>query len=120
MTDTEADPFDAFETTAAIMGYIFNKFGADGLQELLALIEHSQEGLWRDAEMLADAGLEEAADIVAAVAETAPSERVLHCPFDPQDHCNYESWQASYQRRQKIIRHTTIRGDVTADAPPWR
>jgi hypothetical protein len=27
MTDPEADPFDAFESIAAIMGYVFNKFG---------------------------------------------------------------------------------------------
>jgi hypothetical protein len=103
MTDTEADAFDAFETIAGIEAYIFNKFGAQGLRALLALIEleHSQEGLWRDAEMLADAGLNEAADIVLEVAETAVPERVLRCPYspdDPDDRANFDSWQASYER----------------------
>ena len=47
---------------------------------MLQLIEHSHEGLFRDAEMLADAGLEEAAEIVMEAAEGAAPEHVLNCP----------------------------------------
>jgi len=33
------NPFDEFETVAQIYGFIFKKFGDDGLRELLAMSE---------------------------------------------------------------------------------
>jgi hypothetical protein len=35
----DADPFDTADSAAAIEAYIFSEFGADGLKDLLSLVD---------------------------------------------------------------------------------
>jgi len=81
------------------MALVHNMFGDEGLREVLALTEIDQESLERDAKELEKAGLTRAAGIVMEAAETALPYNVLHCPYAKTDTHNYESWQASHQRR---------------------
>lgn len=39
------------------------------------------------------------ADLVAQAASQATPERELLCPYQPEDHANWECWQANYSRR---------------------
>jgi hypothetical protein len=113
MTETSFDGL----TAAEIQAYIFRHYGEDGLRQLLAAIDspeflaeidsdlrcfkgYDRESLEAEAAELLEAGLLEAAAIVAEVAtETLPEREVL-CPYEPTDTANYERWQASYDRRQ--------------------
>jgi hypothetical protein len=86
----EGDPF-TFDSTGmsspAIMAFIYQESGAEGLRELLATllamkdIMMKMEDLEHDAAELHSLGLNAAADIVAEAAADAPSGNV--CPFEP-------------------------------------
>jgi hypothetical protein len=101
----EANPFDSAISTAAILATVFQECGAEGLRTLLdqllegvadldELIFPSREALQRDVEELILIGLPQVASIVAEAAERAIPGNLLYCPYDPQDRCNYISWQA--------------------------
>jgi hypothetical protein len=105
----EANPFDIAISAAAIFATVFQECGAEGLRTLLdqllegvadldELIFPSREALQRDTEELILIGLPQVASIVAEAAEQAPPDRLINCPYAPEDRCNYQSWQTSYQR----------------------
>ena len=99
------DLFADFESAGEICAFVFHKSGADGLRECLGMTtEGSTVTLTR--EFLEDAageleavGLNKAADIVAEIAATKPSEIDLN-PYDP-DSANGRSWLASRTQRQR-------------------
>jgi len=47
----------------------------------------------------------EVAAIVLEAAASALPANILHCPYADTDTHNYESWQASYQRKNANNRH---------------
>jgi hypothetical protein len=55
--ETEPNPFENFESAAAIEAYIHKQSGATGLRELLAVVSADKESLERDASEIAEAGL---------------------------------------------------------------
>jgi len=57
MTSDEPDLFEGFQTTASILAFVHLEFGADGLKELLSLVEIDRESLERDAAELSAVGL---------------------------------------------------------------
>src|SRR5215212_8446632 len=71
----DADLFDTADSAAAIEAYVFSEFGADGLKELLSLVEIDRESLERDAAELSAVGLPKPAEIVRDYAVLAPSAR---------------------------------------------
>jgi hypothetical protein len=95
----EQGDLDGFDTSAGVMAFIYAQCGVIGLRELLAMINCAQEDLLRDAEELQAVGLPVVEAIVREVAAAAPPERVSRCPYDEADAANYQSWQASYDRR---------------------
>jgi hypothetical protein len=64
MMTEDADLFDTADSAAAIEAFIFSEFGADGLKELLSLVEIDRESLERDAAELSAVGLAKPAEIV--------------------------------------------------------
>jgi hypothetical protein len=92
------NPFEDFDSTAQILGFIYDQSGADGLNELLATVEATRESLQRHAEDLLEVGLKDVAAIVLEHADNAPSEADL-CPYDPDHTANHNSWKIGYQNR---------------------
>jgi hypothetical protein len=92
-------PADGGRGGAGVMARVYSKEGAEGLEALLAIIDAERELLERDAAELEAVGIKAAADIVLEYAADALPERVLRCPYAPEDRCNYESWQRSYENR---------------------
>lgn len=95
----EPDPFAHANSPSAIMAYVFSKMGKDGLKALLSQAETDKESLERDAAELDAVGLPEVAAIVLEAAAGALPVHVMHCPYAETDTHNYDSWQASHQRR---------------------
>ena len=72
------------------------------LRRLLAEIGSDQESLIRYADELAEAGLTAVANILMeAAADALPGS--AFCPYAETDVHNFNSWQASYQRRQLML-----------------
>src|SRR2546423_767754 len=65
----DADPFDTADSSAAILAFIHAEYGADGLKELLSLIDSDRESLERDAAELNGVGLAKPAQIVSEAAK---------------------------------------------------
>jgi len=73
--DEEA-AFSLFETAAAVMAFIWRKFGESGLRELLTLLDQlDREFLQEAADELKEVGLIKAGAIVAKAAALAPPKR---------------------------------------------
>lgn len=73
--DAAADPFSVFDDPAAIMAYVFRKFGAEALKLVLEDVpEADQEFLAREAEN------------------------------EVTDSANFASWQTRHQRRLRLTR----------------
>lgn len=95
------------ETAAEVAAFVYKKFGADGLRQSLTMttegstVRLTSEFLQAAADELAEVGLSRAADVVAEIAATMPSELDL-CPYDP-DSANGKSWLASRMRRRRPI-----------------
>jgi hypothetical protein len=98
-TPKEPDPFDKADSPSAIMAYVFSKMGKDGLKALLSQVEADKDSLERDAAELDAVGLAEVAAIVLEAAASALPASVMHCPYAEDDLHNFQSWQASHQRR---------------------
>lgn len=75
--------------------YLADSYGPDG--NVKKLRGTSRESLQRDAAELLGMGLPVGA-LVEQAAMQARSEREILCPYQPEDRCNWESWQASYNR----------------------
>jgi len=71
----DADLFDTADSAAAIQAFVYAEYGADGLKELLSLVEIDRESLERDAAELSAVGLPLPAEIVREHAALAPSAR---------------------------------------------
>jgi len=95
----EPNPFDKADSPSAIMAYVHAKMGANGLRALLAEITADREALQRDANELAEVGLPGVAAIVTEAAANALPAHVMHCPYAETDIHNFQSWQASHQRK---------------------
>jgi hypothetical protein len=96
----EADLFSVFDEAAAIMAFVFRKFGGEALRMVLAEVpEAHQEFLEAQAATLKALGLSEVATIVLEAAASALPANILHCPYAEDDLHNYDSWQASHHRR---------------------
>jgi hypothetical protein len=81
----QADPFDAFETSAEIFAFVFKKGGARDLRRLLDMPpgeRATREYLEATAAELEQVGLPQVAAIVAEYAPTRPS-RLDLCPHEP-------------------------------------
>jgi hypothetical protein len=99
MTETEEfGPFDAFDDCSSMFAFIHFTYGEAGLAELLEAMGSDQESFERYASELEAVGLPNVAAIVLEYAADALPERVLRCPYSPNDRANYECWQASYDR----------------------
>jgi hypothetical protein len=98
------ESLDDFPSSAAHIAYFYQTEGPEALPLLMAqlLAEgiFSRENFERDAAELEIMELSEIAEIVAEFIPDAVPERELLCPYKPDDRCNYESWQASYDRRK--------------------
>ena len=102
-TETEANPFDAFNSASQLYGFVFKRFGQDFLRQLLA--QPYPTPLWReqleeDAAELASMGVLAASKIIAEAAAKAPSEEPEACPHDP-NRANGRAWMQSYRNRQR-------------------
>ena len=75
MTSDEPDLFEGFQTAASILAFVHLEFGADGLKELLSLVEIDRDSLERDAAELSAVGLPKPAEIVREHAALAPTAR---------------------------------------------
>jgi hypothetical protein len=99
-----SDPFGEFESAAEIAGFIYRKFGADGLRRCLNMtvegstVTLTTEFLNRAAAELAQVGLAKAAAVVAEAATDAPSALEL-CPYEPGT-ANAISWLRIHRRRR--------------------
>jgi len=72
MTSDEPDLFEGFQTAASILAFVHLEFGADGLKELLSLVEIDRDSLERDAAELSAVGLPKPAEIVREYAALIP------------------------------------------------
>jgi hypothetical protein len=94
------DPFAVFDSAAAVMAYVYRKFGGEALKTVLAEVpEADREFLEAQAAMLNAIGLPEIAVVVEEAAINALPANVLQCSYAETDTYNYESWQASHRRR---------------------
>jgi hypothetical protein len=97
--------FDAFETAAEIMAFVFHKTGEDGLRQCLSKGKSHREFLEDTAYELEAVGLPKAAAIVAEFAAISPSE-ADGCPHE-EGTANYKSWHCSLQwHRRKQPNYT--------------
>jgi hypothetical protein len=103
----EPDPFDAFETFAETIAFIYKKLGGKFLREFLAedpnkpINERSSRQFWqRQADELNAVGLHKVAAIVADRAKRAPHE-LDQCPYPdtPEKATSRRAW--FYSKRQK-------------------
>jgi hypothetical protein len=99
MIEDDLGPFKDADSVSATMAYVHAKMGKDGLKALLSQVETDKETLERDAAELDAVGLPDVATIVMEAAANALPANILHCPYAEDDLHNYQSWQASYQRR---------------------
>ena len=98
----EPSPFDVFESTTELAAFVFAKYGADGLRQVLEASGQDRESLESDATELEEVGLGKVAAIVLAVAANKPSSED-RCPYEPGS-TNARAWYASRARqpRQRI------------------
>ena len=101
----DADPFGTADSSAAIEAYIFNEYGADGLKELLSLVDADRESLERDSLELEQVGLSKPAAIVAEHAKQSPPAIEKWNPYPEHDHANHISWREGHLRRQGYSRN---------------
>ena len=101
----DADLFDTADSAAAIEAYIFSEYGADGLKELLCLVDTDRESLERDALELEQVGLSKPAAIVAEFAKQSPPAIERWNPYRESDCANYFSWREGHLRRQGYSRN---------------
>src|SRR3954453_5512447 len=101
----DADPFDTADSSAAILAFTFTQLGADGLNELLSLIDTDQESLMRDSLELEQVGLSKPAAIVAEFAKQSPPAIEQWNPYRESDCANYISWREGHLRRQGYSRN---------------
>jgi len=106
MIEDDPGPFKDADSASAIMPYVHAKMGANGLRALSAEITADRESLQRYANELTEVGLPDVATIVMETANGALLANVMHCPYAEDDLHNYQSWQASYQRKGALSQHS--------------
>jgi len=94
----DPNPFDSADSAAAILGFIFSEFGADGLKELLCLVDADRESLERDAAELSVVGLAKPAQIVSEAAKQTKPAIERWNPYPEHDHANHISWREGHLR----------------------
>jgi hypothetical protein len=100
MTEPADDMFASADTSAAILAFVFSEYGADGLKELLSLVEIDRESLERDAAELTAVDLPRPAEIVAEHAKQSQPAIELWNPYSEDDYANHSAWREGYVRRQ--------------------
>jgi hypothetical protein len=101
----DADLFDSADSAAAIEAYVFSEYGADGLKELLRLVDADRESLERDAAELNAVDLPRPAEIVRQFAKRSPAAIEKRNPYSEDDYANHSSWRDGYLRAKANTRN---------------
>ena len=104
MTEIDQGIFDAFDSIGAVMAFVHQRCGDEGLRQLMATIEVDQESLEAAAAELETVGFPQVSAIMLEAGAKALLAHVMHCPYAETDIHNYESWQAAYRRRHMLRR----------------